>query len=38
MSRYPQKRSAAIPALWAIQRRYGWCSPEGITQAAAVMG
>ena len=38
MSRYPQKRSAAIPALWAIQRRYGWCSPEGILQAAAVMG
>jgi NADH-quinone oxidoreductase subunit E len=38
MSRYPQKRSAAIPALWAVQRRYGWCSPEGINQAAAVMG
>jgi NADH:ubiquinone oxidoreductase subunit E len=38
MKRYPQKRSAAIPALWAIQRRYGWCSPEGILQAAAVMG
>jgi NADH-quinone oxidoreductase subunit E len=38
MSRYPQKRSAAIPALWAVQRRYGWCTPEGIEQAAAVMG
>jgi NADH-quinone oxidoreductase subunit E len=38
MKRYPQKRSAAIPALWAVQRRYGWCSPEGIEQAAAVMG
>jgi NADH:ubiquinone oxidoreductase subunit E len=38
MKRYPQKRSAAIPALWSIQRRYGWCSPEGILQAAAVMG
>ncbi|MGH2955932.1 MAG: NAD(P)H-dependent oxidoreductase subunit E [Solirubrobacterales bacterium] len=38
MARYPQKRSAAIPALWAVQRRYGWCSPEGIDQAAAVMG
>ena len=38
MSRYPQKRSAAIPALWAVQRRYGWCTPEGIRQAAAVMG
>jgi NADH-quinone oxidoreductase subunit E len=38
MKRYPRKRSAAIPALWAVQRRYGWCSPEGINQAAAVMG
>ena len=38
MGRYPQKRSAAIPALWAVQRRYGWCTPEGINQAAAVMG
>jgi NADH:ubiquinone oxidoreductase subunit E len=38
MKRYPQKRSASIPALWAVQRRYGWCTPEGILQAAAVMG
>jgi len=38
IARYPQKRSAAIPALWAVQRRYGWCTPEGIDQAAAVMG
>jgi NADH-quinone oxidoreductase subunit E len=37
MGRYPRKRSAAIPALWAVQRRYGWCTPEGIRQAAAVM-
>jgi NADH-quinone oxidoreductase subunit E len=38
MARYPQKRSASIPALFAVQQRYGWCSPEGIAQAAAVMG
>lgn len=37
MSRYPDRKSAAIPALWAVQRRYGWCTPEGIRQAAAVM-
>jgi NADH-quinone oxidoreductase subunit E len=37
MARYPQKRSASIPALHAVQRRYGWCSPEGIEQAATVM-
>ena len=29
MKRYPQKRSAAMPALWAVQRRYGWCTPGG---------
>ena len=38
MGRYPQIRSASIPALWAVQRHYGWCTPEGIRQAAAVMG
>ena len=38
MARYPQLRSAAIPALWAVQEHYGWCSPEGIREAAAVMG
>src|SRR5436190_22685013 len=38
MARYPELRSASIPALWAVQRHYGWCSPEGIRQAAAVMG
>jgi NADH-quinone oxidoreductase subunit E len=38
MARYPQLRSAAIPALWAVQEHYGWCSPAGIRQAAAVMG
>ncbi len=37
MSRYPDRKSASIPALWAVQRLYGWCSPEGIRQAAAVM-
>jgi NADH-quinone oxidoreductase subunit E len=38
MGRYPQVRSASIPVLFAIQRRYGWCTPEGIRQGAAVMG
>jgi NADH-quinone oxidoreductase subunit E len=37
MARYPERRSAAIPALHAVQARYGWCSPEGIRQAACVM-
>ena len=37
MAKYPDRRSASIPALWAVQRLYGWCTPEGIRQAAAVM-
>ncbi|HET7590438.1 MAG TPA: NAD(P)H-dependent oxidoreductase subunit E [Solirubrobacterales bacterium] len=37
MGRYPDRRSASIPALWAVQERYGWCTPDGIRQAAAVM-
>jgi NADH-quinone oxidoreductase subunit E len=37
MGRYPDRKSASIPALWEVQRRYGWCTPEGIRQAAAVM-
>jgi NADH-quinone oxidoreductase subunit E len=37
MSRYPDRHSASIPALWAVQERYGWCTPGGIRQAAAVM-
>jgi NADH-quinone oxidoreductase subunit E len=37
MARYPDRRSASIPALAAVQERYGWCTPEGIEQAACVM-
>jgi len=37
MARYPDRKSASLPALWAVQRRYGWCTPDGIRQAAAVM-
>jgi NADH-quinone oxidoreductase subunit E len=38
MGLYPDSRSAALPALEAAQRIYGWCSPEAIEQAACVMG
>jgi NADH-quinone oxidoreductase subunit E len=37
MSRYPDFRSAAIPALHAAQRLHGWCSPTAIEQVACVM-
>jgi len=37
MGRYPDRKSASIPALWEIQRRDGWCTPDGIRRVAAVM-
>jgi NADH:ubiquinone oxidoreductase subunit E len=37
MAKYPDRRSAAIPALHAAQAEHGWCSPEAIEQVAAVM-
>jgi NADH-quinone oxidoreductase subunit E len=37
MAKYPDRRSAAIPALHAAQQVHGWCSPEAIDQVAAVM-
>jgi NADH-quinone oxidoreductase subunit E len=37
MGRYPDFRSAAIPALHAAQELHGWCSPEAIEQVACVM-
>jgi NADH-quinone oxidoreductase subunit F len=38
MAKYPDKHSAAIPALHAAQKVHGWCSPEAIAQVAGVMG
>ena len=37
MAKYPDHRSASIPALAAAQRHHGWLPPEGIDQVACVM-
>jgi len=37
MAKYPDARSASIPALHVVQRVHGWCSPTAIEQAACVM-
>jgi NADH:ubiquinone oxidoreductase subunit E len=37
MARYPDRRSAALPALMLAQKLHGWCSPLAIAQVAAVM-
>lgn len=36
--RFPEGDSAFVPALYAVQEQYGWCSPAGIEQAACVLG
>jgi NADH:ubiquinone oxidoreductase subunit E len=37
MTRYPDRRSASIPALRAAQRHHGWLSPTAVVQVASVM-
>jgi NADH-quinone oxidoreductase subunit E len=37
MTRYPDRRSASIPALRAAQREHGWLSPTAVEQVASVM-
>ncbi len=37
MAKYPDIRSATIPALKIVQREHGWCSPTAVEQAACVM-
>ena len=37
MAKYPDRRSAAIPALHAAQEVHGWCSPQAIDEVASVM-
>jgi NADH-quinone oxidoreductase subunit E len=37
MSRYPDHRSASIPAMRFAQRHHGWLSPTAIEQVACVM-
>ena len=37
MAKYPDRRSAAIPALHAAQEVHGWCSPQAIDEVATVM-
>jgi len=37
MSRYPDHKSASIPALAAAQRLHGWVSPQALREVACVM-
>jgi NADH-quinone oxidoreductase subunit E len=37
MAKYPDTRSAAIPAMKIVQREHGWLSPTAMEQAACVL-
>jgi NADH-quinone oxidoreductase subunit E len=37
MAKYPDSRSAVLPALRAAQEEHGWLSPEAMLEVAAVM-
>ena len=37
LTRYPNKRSAVLPVLWAVQRQHGWIPPAGLRYAAATV-
>jgi NADH:ubiquinone oxidoreductase subunit E len=37
MAKYPDRRSAALPALHEAQAVHGWCSPAAIREVATVM-
>ena len=37
MAKYPDIRSAAIPAMKIVQREHGWLSPTAMEQAACVL-
>jgi NADH-quinone oxidoreductase subunit E len=36
--RYPQPKSAILPALWAIQDQYGWLPPAGMVVVGELLG
>jgi NADH-quinone oxidoreductase subunit E len=38
MGKYPEARSAIMPALYIAQQEYGWLPQEAIDQVADVMG
>ena len=38
LARYPNRRSAILPVLWAMQRELGWLSPASLREAARIVG
>ena len=38
LAQYPTRQAALLPALWLVQYRHGWISPEGMTEVAEALG
>ena len=38
LAKYPTKMAALLPALWMVQRRHGWVSPDGMAETAEALG
>jgi NADH-quinone oxidoreductase subunit E len=38
MAKYPQPKSALMPALYIVQREYGYVPPEGMRELAEMFG
>lgn len=38
LHKYPSKRSALLPALYIVQREFGYVTPEGIDYVGGLMG
>jgi NADH-quinone oxidoreductase subunit E len=38
LQKYPSKRSALLPALYIVQREFGYLTPEGIEYVANLIG
>jgi NADH-quinone oxidoreductase E subunit len=38
LANYPTRMAALLPALWMVQRKHGWISPEGMAETAEVLG
>lgn len=38
LARYPAKAAALLPALWMVQRKHGWVSPDGMVEVAQELG
>ncbi|WNJ19004.1 NADH-quinone oxidoreductase subunit NuoE [Pontibacter sp. G13] len=36
-AKYPEKRSAVMPALWIAQEKFGWLSPDAIKLVASTL-